>query len=159
MYGAYEDKDAVYLLMELCTGGELWDKIKVGSYSERDAARLVKEILRTVAQCHAAGVMIRDIKPENFLFASKEPDAPLKAIDFGISIFCQPGQWVDVRAGTPIYIAPEVLKCQYTLSADMWSVGIVAYQLLTGKLPFAGEEGLEVAEAFMTGEVSALFRK
>jgi calcium-dependent protein kinase len=155
LYGAYEDDVNVDLVMELCTGGELWDAIqrRGGAYNELDAARLVREIVRTVAQCHAAGVLIRDIKPENFLFASPAPDAPLKAIDFGISVFCEPGQEVDVRAGTPIFIAPEVLRCRYSFPADMWSVGIVAYMLLTGRLPFTGEEGAEVASLYMTSHV------
>lgn len=155
LYGAYEDDVNVDLVMELCTGGELWEAIqrRGGAYSELDAARLVREIVRTVAQCHAAGVLIRDIKPENFLFASPAPDAPLKAIDFGISVFCEPGQEVDVRAGTPIFIAPEVLRCRYAYPADMWSVGIVAYMLLSGRLPFTGEEGAEVASLYMTSHV------
>lgn len=155
LYAAYEDKDNVDLVMELCSGGELWDAIKArgGAYSERDAARLVGEVLRTVAQCHSAGVLMRDVKPENFLFASKDPDAPLKAIDFGISVFCNADQEVDMRAGTPIYIAPDVLRCRYSHPADMWSVGIVAYMLLTGRLPFTGEEGDEVAELYMSKHV------
>lgn len=155
LYAAYEDDKNVDLVMELCTGGELWDAIKVrgGAYSERDAARLVGEVLRTVAQCHSAGVLMRDVKPENFLFASPHPDAPLKAIDFGISVFCNPDQEVDMRAGTPIYIAPDVLRCRYSHPADMWSVGIVAYMLLTGRLPFTGEEGDEVAELYMSKHV------
>jgi tRNA A-37 threonylcarbamoyl transferase component Bud32 len=107
LYGAYEDDTRVDLVFELCSGGELWSRIKSGhAYTERDAARLVRDVLRTVAQCHASGVLMRDIKPENFLFASKAPDAPLKAIDFGISVFCEPGAIVQLRAGTPIYIAP-----------------------------------------------------
>lgn len=155
LYAAYEDEKHIDLVMELCTGGELWDAIRArgGHYSERDAARLVREVLRTVAQCHAAGVLMRDVKPENFLFASPDPDAPLKAIDFGISVFCEPGQEIDLRAGTPIYIAPDVLKQKYSHPADMWSVGIVAYMLLTGRLPFSGEEGDEVAELYMSKHV------
>lgn len=67
MYGAFEDAQSVSLVMELCTGGELWDRIKRRgeAYSEQDAARMVREMLRTVAQCHAAGVLMRDVKPEN----------------------------------------------------------------------------------------------
>jgi len=87
------------------------------------------------------------------LFANDAPEAPLKAIDFGISVFCEAGQVVDARAGTPIYIAPEILRNSYSLSADLWSVGIVAYQLLTGRLPFSGEEGSEVAELYMTQQI------
>jgi calcium-dependent protein kinase len=96
---------------------------------------------------------MRDIKPENFLFASTDPGAPLKAIDFGISVFCEPGQEIDLRAGTPIYIAPDVLKQKYSHPADMWSVGIIAYMLLTGRFPFSGEEGDEVAELYMSKHV------
>ncbi|KAL4856185.1 Calcium-dependent protein kinase 16 [Chlorella vulgaris] len=153
LYEVFEEKNCVDLVMELCSGGELWDKVKLNSYSESDARRLVQEIVRAVAQCHGMNVMLRDIKPENFMFLDKHPDSPLKAIDFGISIFCQTGQYIDVRAGTPIYIAPEVLRMNYTLSADIWSLGIVAYQLLTGRLPFAGEEGLEVSEEYMAKKV------
>ncbi len=155
LYAAFEDEKHIDLVMELCTGGELWDAIRArgGAYTERDAARLVREVIRTVAQCHAAGVLMRDVKPENFLFASTDPGAPLKAIDFGISVFCEPGQEIDLRAGTPIYIAPDVLKQKYSHPADMWSVGIIAYMLLTGRLPFSGEEGDEVAELYMRKHV------
>ncbi|PSC69548.1 calcium-dependent kinase 17 [Micractinium conductrix] len=152
LYEVFEDDKCVNLVMELCSGGQLWDKIKLGSYSEADARRLVREMTRSVAQCHGMDVMLRDIKPENFMFLDKSPDSPLKAIDFGISVFCRPGQYVDVRAGTPIYIAPEVLRMNYTLSADVWSLGIVAYQLLTGRLPFGGEDGQEVSEVYMKKE-------
>ncbi|PRW20925.1 calcium-dependent kinase 26-like [Chlorella sorokiniana] len=149
LYEVFEDGTCVDLVMELCAGGQLWDKVKMGSYSEKDAQRLVREMARAVAQCHGMDVMLRDIKPENFMFLDKTPDSPLKAIDFGISVFCKPGQYVDVRAGTPIYIAPEVLRMNYTLSADVWSLGIVAYQLLTGRLPFSGEDGQEVSDEYM----------
>ncbi|KAL4553740.1 hypothetical protein Ndes2526B_g03571 [Nannochloris sp. 'desiccata'] len=155
LYAAFESEQHIDLVMELCTGGELWDAIRArgGAYTERDAARLVREVIRTVAQCHSAGVLMRDVKPENFLFASTDPGAPLKAIDFGISVFCEPGQEIDLRAGTPIYIAPDVLKQKYSHPADMWSVGIIAYMLLTGRLPFSGEEGDEVAELYMSKHV------
>lgn len=161
LYGAYENEKEVDLVFELCTGGELWSRIqRLGAYTERDAARLVRGVLRTVAQCHAAGVLIRDVKPENFLFASPDPDAALKAIDFGISVFCEPGQVIELRAGTPVYIAPEVLRQRYSLPADVWSAGIVAYQLLTGRLPFGGEY-TSVAETYMksgTADNKEMFR-
>lgn len=80
LYGAYEDEANVDLVMELCSGGELWDRIKArgGQYSERDAARMVREVLRTVAQCHAAGVMMRDVKPENVSFSCSACLSPSK---------------------------------------------------------------------------------
>ncbi|PPD78651.1 hypothetical protein GOBAR_DD24426 [Gossypium barbadense] len=85
---AFEDKEAIYLVMELCRGGELFDRILAkGHYSERAAATIIKTILEIVKVCHEHGVIHRDLKPENFLFADESESAPIKAIDFGLSIF------------------------------------------------------------------------
>lgn len=91
--GAYEDRQSVNLVMELCEGGELFDRIIArGHYSERAAAGLCREIVTVVHYCHSMGVMHRDLKPENFLFLSKEESSPLKATDFGLSVFFKPGE-------------------------------------------------------------------
>ena len=88
----YEDNLCVHLVMELCKGGELFDRIvQKGHYSEKKAAELMKTIVKVVEGCHALGVMHRDLKPENFLFDSPDEDAKLKAIDFGLSVFYKPG--------------------------------------------------------------------
>ena len=88
----YEDNENVHLVMELCEGGELFDRIVArGHYSERAAATVVKTVAEVVRMCHANGVMHRDLKPENFLFANKKEHSPLKAIDFGLSVFFKPG--------------------------------------------------------------------
>ncbi len=93
--GTFEDTVAVHLVMELCEGGELFDRIvKKGHYSEREAAKLIKTILDVVETCHSLGVMHRDLKPENFLFHSEEEDAALKATDFGLSVFYKPGSFL-----------------------------------------------------------------
>lgn len=90
--GAYEDSVAVHVVMELCTGGELFDRIvKRGHYSERQAAELARTIVGVVEACHSLGVMHRDLKPENFLFVNEDEDSPLKTIDFGLSMFFKPG--------------------------------------------------------------------
>lgn len=90
--GAYEDAVAVHVVMELCAGGELFDRIiQRGHYTERKAAELTRTIVGVVEACHSLGVMHRDLKPENFLFVSQEEDALLKTIDFGLSIFLKPG--------------------------------------------------------------------
>jgi calcium-dependent protein kinase len=86
----------VHLVMELCLGGELFDRITAritakGSYSEREAASIFKQIMNVVHACHFMGVMHRDLKPENFLLASKDHKAPLKATDFGLSVFIEEG--------------------------------------------------------------------
>lgn len=90
--GAYEDKHSVHLVMELCAGGELFDRIIAkGHYTERAAASLLRTIVQIVHTCHSMGVMHRDLKPENFLLLSKDEDAPLKATDFGLSVFFKEG--------------------------------------------------------------------
>lgn len=91
--GAYEDPGAVHLVMELCAGGELFDRIiQKGHYSEKAAAELARVIVSVVETCHSLGVMHRDLKPENFLFVSKKEKSPLKTIDFGLSVFFKPGK-------------------------------------------------------------------
>ena len=91
----YEDNENVHLVMELCEGGELFDRIVArGHYTERAAANVARTIAEVVRMCHANGVMHRDLKPENFLFANKKEHSPLKAIDFGLSVFFKPGKFV-----------------------------------------------------------------
>lgn len=90
--GAYEDAVAVHVVMELCAGGELFDRIiQRGHYTERKAAELARIIVGVVEACHSLGVMHRDLKPENFLFVNHEEESPLKTIDFGLSVFFRPG--------------------------------------------------------------------
>ncbi|CAJ1972583.1 unnamed protein product [Sphenostylis stenocarpa] len=90
--GAYEDWQNVHLVMELCLGGELFDRITAkGSYSESEAASIFRQIVNVVHACHFMGVMHRDLKPENFLLANRDPKAPLKATDFGLSVFIEEG--------------------------------------------------------------------
>ena len=91
--GAYEDAVAVHLVMELCAGGELFDRIvQKGHYTERKAAELARVIVGVVEVCHSMGVMHRDLKPENFLFTDQTEEAALKTIDFGLSVFFRPGE-------------------------------------------------------------------
>ncbi|KAF9667275.1 hypothetical protein SADUNF_Sadunf15G0005500 [Salix dunnii] len=91
-YDAFEDVNNVYVVMELCEGGELLDRIlsRGGRYTEEDAKTIVVQILIVVAYCHLQGVVHRDLKPENFLFTSRDEDAPLRVIDFGLSDFVRP---------------------------------------------------------------------
>ncbi|KAH7560773.1 hypothetical protein JRO89_XS10G0097800 [Xanthoceras sorbifolium] len=135
--GAYEDKQSVHLVMELCAGGELFDRIIAkGHYTERAAASLLRTIVQIVHTCHSMGVIHRDLKPENFLLLSKDENAPLKATDFGLSVFYKPGDVFKDIVGSAYYIAPEVLKRKYGPEADIWSVGVMLYILLCGVPPF-----------------------
>ncbi|KAM3331154.1 hypothetical protein ACQJBY_027289 [Aegilops geniculata] len=135
--GAYEDRHSVNLIMELCEGGELFDRIIArGHYSERAAALLCREMVSVVHSCHSMGVFHRDLKPENFLFLNNKEDSPLKATDFGLSVFFKHGEQFKDLVGSAYYVAPEVLKRHYGAEADIWSAGIILYILLSGVPPF-----------------------
>lgn len=137
-YDAFEDTNNVYLVMELCEGGELLDRIlqRGGRYAEEDAKGIVVQILSAVAFCHLQGVVHRDLKPENFLFATKDDDAGLKVIDFGLSDYVRPDHRLNDVVGSAYYVAPEVLHRSYNTEADMWSIGVITYILLCGSRPF-----------------------
>ncbi|KAH1060654.1 hypothetical protein GLYMA_02G163300v4 [Glycine max] len=137
-YEAYEDDANVYIVMELCKGGELLDRIlsRGGKYSEEDARVVMIQILSVVAFCHLQGVVHRDLKPENFLFTSKDDNSSLKAIDFGLSDYVKPDERLNDIVGSAYYVAPEVLHRSYGTEADMWSIGVIAYILLCGSRPF-----------------------
>ncbi|XVF75805.1 hypothetical protein PTKIN_Ptkin13bG0216400 [Pterospermum kingtungense] len=144
----YEDDNAVHLVMELCEGGELFDRIVTrGHYTERAAAVVTKTIVEVM--CHKHGVMHRDLKPENFLFANKKETAALKAIDFGLSVFFKPGERFTEIVGSPYYMAPEVLKRNYGPEIDVWSAGVILYILLSGVPPFWAETEQGVAQAII----------
>ncbi|ERN00909.1 hypothetical protein AMTRI_Chr03g139810 [Amborella trichopoda] len=146
----YEDDNAVHLVMELCEGGELFDRIVArGHYTERAAAVVTRTIVEVVQLCHKHGVMHRDLKPENFLFANKKETSPLKAIDFGLSVFFKPGEHFSEIVGSPYYMAPEVLKRNYGPEVDVWSAGVILYILLCGVPPFWAETEQGVAQAII----------
>ncbi|KAF8064732.1 hypothetical protein N665_1170s0011 [Sinapis alba] len=137
-YDAFEDNTNVFIVMELCGGGELLDRIlaRGGKYSEDDAKAVLIQILNVVAFCHLQGVVHRDLKPENFLYTSKEENSQLKVIDFGLSDFVRPDERLNDIVGSAYYVAPEVLHRSYTTEADVWSIGVIAYILLCGSRPF-----------------------
>ncbi|XP_010489430.1 PREDICTED: calcium-dependent protein kinase 16 [Camelina sativa] len=138
-YNAFEDKNSVYIVMELCEGGELLDRIlarKDSRYSEKDAAVVVRQMLKVAAECHLRGLVHRDMKPENFLFKSTDEDSALKATDFGLSDFIKPGKKFHDIVGSAYYVAPEVLKRRSGPESDVWSIGVISYILLCGRRPF-----------------------
>ncbi|KZV50880.1 CDPK-related kinase 3-like [Dorcoceras hygrometricum] len=137
-YDACEDANNVYIIMELCEGGELLDRIlsKGGRYSEEEAKLIVVQILSIVSFCHLQGVVHRDLKPENFLFTSRSEDADMKLIDFGLSDFIRPDERLNDIVGSAYYVAPEVLHRSYSVEADIWSIGVITYILLCGSRPF-----------------------
>lgn len=155
----HEDTKYLHLITELCTGGELFDRIiektqsAEGHFSERDAAQLVQCILDAIAYCHnQKGIVHRDLKPENFLFSSKDDDAVIKIIDFGLSRHDDMQKGImNTKVGTPYYVAPEVLNREYTKSCDIWSIGVITYILLCGYPPFYGDTDNQIFDSVRTG--------
>eukprot|EP00820_Chromera_velia_P024332 Cvel_32861.t1-p1 / transcript=Cvel_32861.t1 / gene=Cvel_32861 / organism=Chromera_velia_CCMP2878 / gene_product=Calcium-dependent protein kinase 2, putative / transcript_product=Calcium-dependent protein kinase 2, putative / location=Cvel_scaffold5206:3376-5449(+) / protein_length=404 / sequence_SO=supercontig / SO=protein_coding / is_pseudo=false len=147
LYETFEDQADIYLVMEYCAGGELFDRLLAsGSFSELDACRLMNQILAGVAYCHKLRVVHRDLKPENFLFLLKDPNSPIKLIDFGLASRYTPGQLLRTRAGTPYYVSPQVLEGRYGPECDVWSAGVMMYILLCGYPPFNGPTDTEIME-------------
>mmetsp|Transcript_56975 Transcript_56975/g.138805 ORF Transcript_56975/g.138805 Transcript_56975/m.138805 type:complete len:519 (-) Transcript_56975:417-1973(-) len=153
----FEDAKYLHLVTELCTGGELFDRIIAktqsaeGHYSEHDAASLIRDILDAIAYCHSKGIVHRDLKPENFLFLTEQETAPIKIIDFGLSRHNDANQIMKTKVGTPYYVAPEVLRREYTQAADIWSIGVITYILLCGYPPFYGDSDAEIFDSVRAG--------
>ena len=137
----YESDTHLYLVQELCTGGDLFDLLKShknGHLSEDETRCLVKQLLSAVKYLHAHHILHRDVKLENFLLTSS---GTLKMIDFGVARYFTPGQVHRDAVGTPYSIAPEVVRRCHSERSDVWSVGVMTFALLSGKTPFGGCDG------------------
>ena len=140
-YETYEDERYLHIVMELCAGGDLFDRLlAVGAMSESDVAGIMRKLLLGVSHLHGMNICHRDLKPENFLFVSKDPNSELKIIDFGMSIKIAKPNELMTLVGTPYYLAPEVLKGNYDKECDVWSLGVIMYLLLCAYQPFEGDD-------------------
>jgi len=142
----YESHSEIYLVQELCVGGELFDRLDEQPdyhYSEAQCARLVKQMLCSVRYLHSKGIIHRDLKLENFLFSTEKADSELKMIDFGLSKHFQFGEVHHEAVGTPYTVAPEVIRGSYDERCDVWAIGVITYLLLSGDPPFGGCGGPE----------------
>ncbi len=140
----FESKDCVYLVMELATGGELYERIKMkGHLSEKESIRILQMVLDGVIYLHGKGITHRDLKPENLLFYHPGQDSKVLITDFGFAKTTsspEDNTLFTTWCGTPEYIAPELLcKKPYTNSVDMWAIGVITYVMISGHLPFAAE--------------------
>ncbi|RDD47145.1 Calcium/calmodulin-dependent protein kinase type 1 [Trichoplax sp. H2] len=146
----YDSKTHLYLIMELVTGGELFDRIvQKGSYTERDASVLIKQVLEAVGYLHDIGIVHRDLKPENLLYYSPADDSKIMISDFGLS-HMDDGTAMATACGTPGYVAPEVLAQEpYGKEVDCWSIGVISYILLCGYPPFYDEDDTELFAQIM----------
>lgn len=147
LLGVYECPQFVYIVTEVCEGGDLETLLRThGRLTERQAALVIFEILKVIVACHSSSMVHGDVKPANFLIKSKVTSRNslerqsskgfwIKAVDFGCSQSVS-GHYLTRRTGTPVYMAPEVYKRQYAFAADLWSLGMLLYQLVANRLPF-----------------------
>ena len=142
-YETYNDSKYIYLVMEYITGMPLFDKItqqENQTFTEEIAAHYMKSLFQAINHCHAQHIVHRDIKPDNIMITN---DNTVRLIDFGLSKASKKKQ-LTTMAGTPYYMAPEVLEGAYTNKADLWSLGVLLYTLVSGYLPFQGANQHEV---------------
>lgn len=149
----FEDKEHVYLVIQLVTGGELFDRIvDKGSYTEKDAADLLRQVIEAIDYMHTMGVVHRDLKPENLLYYCQDEDSKIMISDFGLSKMEDSGIMA-TACGTPGYVAPEVLAQKpYGKAVDVWSIGVIAYILLCGYPPFYDENDANLFAQILKGE-------
>lgn len=158
LYEVFECPERVYMVMELATGGELFDRIvSKGSFTEHDATRVMSMVLDGVRYLHSLGITHRDLKPENLLYYHPGNDSKIMITDFGLSNTRQnsDSETMDTTCGTPEYIAPEILMSQsYTNSVDMWAIGVITHILLSGEMPFLDENRTRMYKAILKAKYS-----
>jgi calcium-dependent protein kinase len=142
IYEVFESERSLYIIMEECKGGEIFDRIiehiqNKQMYSEKDAAIIFQQVMSCIQYCHNKNICHRDLKPENILYLNpgSEKDNRIKVIDFGLSQACDR---LKTKVGTAYYVSPEILNGNYTHLCDIWSAGVILYILLSGDPPFNG---------------------
>ena len=158
LYEYYEDEKKIYLIMELCTGGELFDKIIKNTengkpFTEQQVAHIFKQMMSAVNYCHKNGIVHRDLKPENLLYFDQSEDSPIKVIDFGMSQRFDHEKFMTEKVGTAYYVSPEVIKGKYDEKCDIWSAGVILYILICGYPCFNGEDDKEIISSILRGKV------
>lgn len=160
IFEVIRENNKLHIATELCTGGELFERIiSTGYFSENLAARIMFDMIKAVMYCHNSGIVHRDLKPENLLFESKAPNALLKVIDFGTSKKLSPNTKLKSLMGTAYYIAPEVIDGRYDEKCDVWGCGVILYILLCnlylgGYPPFNGKSDSEIFKKIKSGKFS-----
>jgi len=179
LYEIFEEDGMLLMIMELCTGGELWhflQRVEIFpngekfyytpkgervTLTEKEVAKLIRGIVDAIHYCHSRGVSHRDLKLENLMFSDNDESADVKLIDFGFSKLFKGGNTMYAVLGSPYYVAPEVLRARpptadklglgYGCACDMWSIGVIAYMILCGQAPFDGETDQERLTAVKRG--------
>ncbi|OJJ47240.1 hypothetical protein ASPZODRAFT_132212 [Penicilliopsis zonata CBS 506.65] len=152
----FESKDKFYIVTQLATGGELFDRIcDYGKFTEKDASQTIRQVLEAVNYLHERNIVHRDLKPENLLYLTRAADSPLVLADFGIAKMLEtPTEVLTSMAGSFGYAAPEVMMKQgHGKAVDMWSLGVITYTLLCGYSPFRSENLSDLIEECRAGRI------
>lgn len=158
IHAVYEDSESIHLVLDLCSGPDLFDRISASApMPEPEAASIMEQLMKAIAICHRRGIAHRDIKPDNVLFDDEDR---VKLVDFGSAEVFGEGEGEGERrmmrgiVGTPYYVAPEVLAGrEYDEKVDVWSAGVMLYVMLSGVVPFYGETPGEIFEKVVRGNV------
>lgn len=152
-YETYNDAKFFHIVMEYCSGGDLFERIsRSGHLSEEEAAFTMRKVFLGVSYLHDQSVCHRDIKPENLLYSKNSDDAEIKIIDFGLSRKFGESEVLTTMVGSPMYVAPEVISGKYNHLCDNWSLGVTLYILLLGKPPFFANSKIELLKLIAKGE-------
>ena len=153
LFEVYDEKSKFYMVMELMTGGELFDRIvEKEHYSEKEASDTIRPIVDAIRYCHAMGIAHRDLKPENLLYTSPDPGATIKITDFGLAKVIS-NTLMTTACGTPGYVAPEIISGKgYDFQIDYWSIGVILYVLLCGFPPFYEETNEKLFDMIKTAQ-------
>ena len=149
LYEIYEKSNLIHLILEYCSGGDLFEEILSKSiensrFSEKESSIIFKQIISAVSYCHSNKIVHRDLKPENILFLNENKENPIiKIIDFGFSRNFNENNMFE-KVGTVYYMSPEILEGVYDELCDVWSCGIILYEMICGYPPFNGEDDNEI---------------
>lgn len=154
MYDIFSAEKNVFMVTELAIGGDLFGIVEAYTYlPEAESREITRRVLLGVEYLHSRGIVHRDLKPQNILCCSEQDITQVKIGDFGLSKILSADSLLKTRCGSPHYLAPEVLTCpSYDSKVDIWSIGVIAYVMLTGSLPFYSEDIREVIKHVMLAE-------
>ena len=155
LYNVFENADYLYIIMEYCYGGDLFSYLENRHFrlTEKRASTIIHQMSTAVYYMHSFGVVHRDLKPENVLMTSTEEDSDIRILDFGLSKILGPYEKCDEPYGTLTYCAPEIIVDEpYSKPVDLWSLGVMTYLMVSGKLPFNSEDENEIARQVVYDE-------
>lgn len=154
LYNHFEDNDNFYLILQMCSRGQLYSKLKKeGRLNERQTAQYMREVIQAVQYLHSLDppIIHRDIKPENILL---DKDDRVKLGDFGWSNFFNDSSQRTTYCGTPEYLAPEMIKQKgHDKNLDIWNLGVLLFELLTGRPPFEGKDQQKLFESILKFQI------